>query len=345
MPVIVEKTWEYAVNILVSEVDITTRNDVLMLTLKELLTDTGSHQFIDEDSANISNTKPWVVVASSNTVTADSSDNWNSTADLVWGGSGSWIHLRQVDYFGSGDHLNMLIFLGTVTSVHQLARVQFARGADGWQNDGTTGSPPTPEVGVVVLTTKDGTTTFGDVATSGQMWGSDSVNSQAYLSYRISDDGQCGAWMVNTQNSNSAFHGWQRGNEDQARTHDWWVWGMSADANSDVLTWANLNGVAVMRSIDDSDLEIVAYTGQPVFTLGELRHADNNSGGTGNRFLAQATLHDNGRLSCFGLWTDIWWNSSANNTGDGSPVTPPATKRALGEMAIPWPSGTAMPVA
>lgn len=348
MPVTVEKTWEYVVNVVVNEADITTRNTTLMLTLKELLTDTGGHQFIDENSANISNTKPWIVVASSNSSVADSNDNWNSNSDLVWDSEASphsWIHLRQVDYFGSGDHLNLLISLGPTTSVHQLAYVAWARGADGWQNDGTTTTRPTAEVGVTPIVVKQGSTTSGSIDSSDQMWGRDSTNNQAVLHYRISDDGECGAWFTTIANGNSCFHGWQRGNEDQARNEDWWVWNMGTDSNSDVLEWANVNGTPAMHSLDDSDIKIDAYIGQPIFTLVELRHADYNSGGTGNRFLAQCTLHEDSRLSCYGILTDVWWNSSVNNTGDGSPVTPPVTKRVLGEMVIPWPSGQPMQVA
>jgi hypothetical protein len=346
MPVTPTKTWEYNINNAESAVDITTRNDQLMLLLKRLLTDTGGVQAVDDANSNISLTSPFVVVASSNDVVADSNDNWNSTADLVWGSSGSWIHLRQVDYFGVGDHLNLLIFLGTTISVHQLARVQWARGADGWQNDGSITSPPTPEVGVTVITTRDGTTTTGDVLVSDEMWGSDATNNQAVLHLRISDDGQCGAWFVCVGGAVVASHGWQRGEEDQARTNDFFVWGLGADLNSEIFTWvSNFNTLRTMRSLDNGDVEFGAFVGTPCFSGTEDQHASFNHGGTGNRFLAQAPLYDDAQFSCFGVLTDMWWNSTQEATGDGSPTTGNVTKRTVGQFAIPWPSGATMQVA
>ena len=46
----------------------------------------------------------------------------------------------------------------------------------------------------------------------------------------------------------------------------------------------------------------------------------------------------------FGLFTDQWWGADTEVTGDGSPVTPPAVRRQIGELVIPWPSGVVMTV-
>lgn len=335
------KTWEYSVNNVISAgPDIGDRNERLWLLLKNLLTDTGGYSIVDEDGAATVVTSPWVVIASSNAVTADASDNWNAQSDIVGAAAGvahSWIHLRQVDYFGAGDHLNLLLCVENNSNC-TLGRVSYVRGATGFNNDGTTTNRPTVEATKTEIVLKDGTTTSGDIKTSDQMWGTDGTNAQAVLHYRISDDGQAGAWWLTVGGNTYSFFGWQRDEEGPATEHtnDFWVWAAAKDAVTDVCIWASeFNVTNPFWSLDNGDLVINGYVTIPVADASESLFTALND--TTDKMLAQMFLVSG--TNNYGLLTDVWWGSDANSAGDQSPATPPVVRSQFGHMVVPWPSG------
>lgn len=77
---VLQKTWQFNVN----QAAITAHND-LLYKIKVAMVSFGSN--------------PWTVVGSSNSVTANSSDNWTSASSVVFQNNGaahSWIILKQV---------------------------------------------------------------------------------------------------------------------------------------------------------------------------------------------------------------------------------------------------------
>jgi len=82
-------------------------------------------------------TLPWTVVSSSDSVTADASDNWTATTNLVWNtGAHSWIVLQQ----GAGGG-QLCIDLGHAPSLAE--RAYFRWSAGGNFTGGTTTARPT----------------------------------------------------------------------------------------------------------------------------------------------------------------------------------------------------------
>lgn len=343
------KTWEYVVNLVVSEVDIATRNRQLTLQLKRALTDTGGVQAVDEAGANISLTSPWAIVASSNGVVANTSDNWSALADIVYAAAGNahaWIHLRQVDYFGAGDHLHMLLDCIPSISGNPVARMSFTRGATGYNNNGTTTNRPTHAEATSEIITRDGAATIGDEVTSDMMWGSDASNAQAILHVRISDDGLCGAVFVAVGGLIQAWHGWQAHEEpDPDVDHQFEVWSLSNDSAQDVPDWSSaLNTSAFMQSLANAGTLLASYVSNTFYNNSGTNVIASNNAST-SRMLVPAYIVNTVTTSVRSVLTDMWWGNASDTTGDGSPAMPPVTRRQVGEMVIPWPSGVSMQVA
>ena len=339
------KTWEYIVNETRSGGTLTTRNAGLWLALKQCLTNTGSLQAVDAAGANTSLSSPWVVVTSSNTVVANNSDNWNTTADIVGGGVGSWIHLRQVDYFGSGDHLNLLLAVQN-DSDGSLGYMGWVRGAIGYASSGTTGVLPAVEPGATEIQTLNGTSPGGNPGVSDVMWGSDGVNANATLHFRMSDDGQAGTWWICAGGNCIATHGWQADEEGvPGRVNPFFVWSVSQDITTEINRWTSnstWNTYALIRTLDDFDSEISLNVTMPVSGTIETPAIENNND---NRFLMPIFLVDQTNGIIHGVFTDQWWSSDAETTGDQSPSTPPVVRTQIGQMVIPWPSGVSAVVA
>lgn len=159
------KTWQatYGASLPAQNIQfITGSNDSkrLMLLIKQILTGFAL--------------SPWTVQKSSNGTVANSSDNWTTTADLVWNNAGSahsWIVLRQT---GIGATAEILIDLSnTATSS---ATIKFAPG--GFDTGGTTTAAPTAS----------GTSSTLCNNTS---WITNFTSFSGRLSVLMSTDGQC----------------------------------------------------------------------------------------------------------------------------------------------------------
>src|SRR5512137_2583886 len=84
MQLVVQKTWQYDVNHTVVGASMAAISAEVLLGIKQAMCGFASN--------------PWTVVASSNAVVANGSDNWNTVADIVWAlspGAHSWIVLEQ----------------------------------------------------------------------------------------------------------------------------------------------------------------------------------------------------------------------------------------------------------
>lgn len=344
------KTWEYSVNHVHSAANLTDRNRELWLKLKQMLTDTGSPGYLDAAGGALgSPTSPWSVIASSDGVTADATDRWSDAAtDIIGAANGvahSWIHLRQVDYFGSGDHLNMLLAVNDIANC-SLGYVALSRGALGWNLDGTATTRPTLESGAVLVVTRDGSTSSGSLRTSDVMWGGDADNNNRVISFRMSDDGQCGAWWVFSGGNCIANAGWQVDEGAPAsRVHPWGAWYGSADALTEQHNWADQwNFDNWIQTPDNSGVEVAANVGVPGFGASEQNASSLNDGFDATRMFLPAHLGIITLNAVIGVWTDLWWGSDNNSSGDQAPLTPPVVWASVGSMVIPWPSGVTMTV-
>lgn len=347
MAVTPTKTWEYSVNHVMSGADVEARNKEIFLRLKEALTDTGSPGFLDASGAALGSlTAPWTVVASSDAVTADATDRWDTVSKIVGAAAGvahSWIHLRQVDYFGSGDHLNMLIACEDIANC-SLGYVAFARGALGWNLDGTTTNRPTIEAGKVPLVTRDGLSSAGDPKSSDIVWGDDSTNDNRVLHVRISDDGKCGSWFICDSGACTAFAGWQEDEGGPSRNEPWMCWYLSDDSTAEQATRAFFEGHDYFRTLDDSNLEVNGYISSPKYGAGNASLLALNTGFDGSRFFFPPYLVYPTKTAIGGVLTDVWWGSDSDGTGDQAPTTPPVTFAKFSDIVIPWPSGTAQTI-
>ena len=111
-----QKTWHFAPNILVSEAsDTAMRAELMYQVVRRMIGNSAGDWVVQGTGAPSAPTKFWTVVASCDSVAvATGSFNWTSGASCVWANEGSahsWVHLRLVDFFGSGDHLEWVISL------------------------------------------------------------------------------------------------------------------------------------------------------------------------------------------------------------------------------------------
>ncbi len=89
-----DKTWIFKPNIILyGKANGALTGQQLMFEIKKALTIASG--WVDADNLSVTNSYPWVVEASSNATVANTSDNWNSLADLTNGTNFSWIVLRQ----------------------------------------------------------------------------------------------------------------------------------------------------------------------------------------------------------------------------------------------------------
>ena len=104
-------TWRFRANLSTSEDSDQEHRARMVFELKQSLVNLATG-WTDSSGASSVLSGTWAVVASSDGVAADATDRWAAIDDLVWETNGtahSWIVLRYVDYFGSGNNLEMLI--------------------------------------------------------------------------------------------------------------------------------------------------------------------------------------------------------------------------------------------
>lgn len=339
-------SWEHAINIqLAHGGDTGDRNRLALYRLKNAMI--GGETTYNDAGDTISMSAPFVVVASSNGSSAGAADNWASISDVNFANNASahsWIHLRLVDYFGSGDHLNLLIDCIPVQATEAIARLSWARGSAGFNNDGTTTTRPTLQSGSTEIVLKDGTATAGDGLTSDMLFGIDGTSNDLVLHFQISDDGQAGRWFAFNNGAVVAFFGWQRDEDGPSRTHDFFVWGNSSDTASDVWVWTSfLQALAFFRSLTNAGVEFGAYASGFVFTNTHDDLVDMNlSTFNSRRWMGQCLIGSpSGTIGVHSVLSDLWWGRGADANGEGGPAAG-ATFRKVGHMLTPWPAGQAM---
>ena len=196
----IQKTWEFAVNglALTNNAQGSTqahqdRREAL-LGIKQMLTNTGPHTGTF--------TTPWTVVLSSDSATADASDNWSDIADLVWrdedstGTNFSWIVLRQT---GISTTFEVLLALESDTVGDDGSQI-YASVAQAGYTGGTTNTAPTAT---------DERELRNDDGTSLGYWGSgqDAANHTPAIRYHamMSSDGECTRVLLFINTINTGF--------------------------------------------------------------------------------------------------------------------------------------------
>lgn len=340
-------SWEHVINQQIPHGGSTdTRNRTTLFRLKQALT--GALTTYDAAGSVVAMSAPFVVVASSNGTTASAADNWASVADVNHDNAGavhSWIHLRLTDYFGSGDHLHLLIDFIPATGVGAIGRVSWARGATGYNNDGTTINRPTLAAAVEIIV-RDGATTGGDSLSSDMLFGDDGGSNDVVLHFQISDDGQAGRWFVFNGGFVVAVAGWQRDEDGPAsRTNDFLVYYCSRDVTTDVWQWTSgFSSLALFRSLTNAGSEFGVYGSIPMVnsSTANILPSFNVNAFDNSRFMAKPLLFNTvGTLGCMGVLSDWWWGRTADANGEGGPVATPAFRK-VGELLTPWPVGQNM---
>lgn len=116
---------------------------------------------------------PWTVVSSSNSIVANSSDNWNSDADIVnSGGAHSWIVLEQA---GINGNFQVCIDCNNATASFQIATIVISNNAG--FTGGSTSARPTATDETVIINIGNWTGISTDIASR--------------LSVMQSSDGEC----------------------------------------------------------------------------------------------------------------------------------------------------------
>src|SRR5579885_3685790 len=167
------KTWQSLTNFSVATTgNATTDHQQTLLKVKKQLVAFGS--------------SPYSVRSSSNSVSANTSDNWNSNTDLVWNsGAHSWIVLRQT---GLGSTSDICIDLLNAT-VGSLA-IYYSPGGYATTSLSTTARPSTLNSDEVPL----GPGTFNGPVSQWISAGSSTFS--GFVNVFMSTDGQCTRWFV-----------------------------------------------------------------------------------------------------------------------------------------------------
>lgn len=345
------KTWRFVQNILISEASHTAMRQELMYQIKRRLVG---------DDAGDWTTAPsqfWVVTGSSNGTTADASDNWNSQSDMVWddpGNNHSWISLRLVDYFGSGDHLELCIALNDTNTGAIGAHMtrndggsQFSSGFTG----GTLTARPTATT-EVQLRQDQGST----ASTSGWMGLDSGTPTTRRFSMWASSDGrewrlfmftggQCPAvWAFGElQNSvdvdDTGAAGWDFpvhgiilsfdsdaelmdvGTFNNNSTADRWAIGQLSDGGGSGATY--LAHVGHIGIVDD----------QWATRSSSGNGFDNSHGWTSAPLIIDT---DKARPGIVGWLKDWWWGIDQASSGDDFPDNGSRQFVQIGQMVLPW---------
>lgn len=282
----------------------------------------GALTYVADDATPTTMTHPYVVVASSNSVTADSSDNWASKADIVSAAAGagpSWWHGRIVDYYGSGDHLHMLMSCEN-DALHAEGYVAYARGATGFNSDGDTSSKPTAAVTPNIV--RRGLVTSGNADSSDCVFGFDADFLDLLFYLKVSTDGKVMRWHFCAGGKHRTFAGFQpfQSYPGAAIAPDDFVafFASQDSATLEPLDYADvwdsipigtyLNGASALRKVDVGQ----PFTGGTSATVNAFT-ANNDLGIPG---LAQMSCSDETTSVDLGVITDLWAASDLKNTGD-----------------------------
>lgn len=323
------KTWRFVPNVLVSEVDDLTMRAELMFQIKRRLTGNSAGDWTTPPSAF------WVVVSSSDSVTADATDRWLDNGDLVWAAEASphsWILLRRVDYFGVGDHLEWLISLNGTSRNGGIGSFMTRNNGGtftGFSGGTTTARPSSLQE--VQLRPDNGAT----ASVSGWMGLDSATPTTRRFHVLASSDGQ--EWRVLFCTGGNCVALWSFGQLVEPPALDdtgvaGWDFPVAAlvyalDSDAELLTVSNFNDTSGDSHYAIGELNTpsthLAHVGTLALTTDEfvIRMVANNSFDGSVPFTSQPLILDTDqvRSGLMGYVKDQWWGLQLNNTADDYP--------------------------
>lgn len=321
------------------------RNREALLELKRMLVGTYDAETLSGSTVSLSS--PWEVIASSNGASVGG-DLWSSLSDIVHHNAGtahSWIHLRQNNFFGAGDHLHLL--LDCIGTSFQVMHPFLTRGTKGFNEDGTTTNRPTlAEDAVVQL--RSGTTTSGTISTSAAAFPPNWVTDDLILHLQQTADGQHGRVFMFVSGGLTHWFGWQA-DESGPSNRDWPFWAWWAGRNSsgdDILIADNTFFASVsnnlFRSINNSDDAVACHVSYPTFGNASMTSfAENAFDAT--RWLAPLWIGSSASpIGVHSVIRDIYW--SRNDTNGLRTVIDGQDFRQVSATLVAWPNNLSMEV-
>jgi hypothetical protein len=325
-----EHTWRFKVNQAYATSGVAlTDNRTLLLGIKNALTSgTG---WTDSSGAITTLSNPWTVVASSNSITANSADNWSNITNLVWNsGYHSWIVLRQSKI--NDMNIELCIDLNVIdSSGYQLSLISsLGEGFD-------VSSPST-------LTRPTATDEVVHLASAGWLTNNTSPFSSV-LNIEISDDGYCNRLWIYVANVIKCF--WQFDRPKETVT-GWTNPAINTMCSTLEPTYAVLNDVArgyikATNFLGKTGNANCYYTTSFYVsgTVGE-RQTTVNSLSNAWPFtsigLASMTTGFYGR---HGKLSDIWFGSTTPANGDTYPSSGTLKQFVqAGDIILPWNQST-----
>jgi hypothetical protein len=330
-----QKTWEFDVNNNFIGSDQYDLRQKLLLGIKNALID------------GVTFTVPWTVRYSCDSTTAGSAgdgvDHWSASTDVVWEPSGSvhsWIVLRQTDYFGSGNHLEMLIDCEQGASGDNYAAIGVYLSNTAFSG-GTTGTRPTATGEWSVIAS-------GGSEVTSNWQGLDSVQTTKSFHMMASDDGE--EWRILISDNTYVVAIWAIG-KPLSPPSGWspacWALIYGQDTNSSTVTTdTNLStaGTLRVRCTDDTRGDF-----QCLFTAESMASSATQpvaSSAVANTFDASRPFINFGLYSSTGAATgymggvkDMWWSLESDGTGATYPVAQPDFIN-VGGLCLPWDGAT-----
>lgn len=257
------------------------------------------------DSAGAAKTlsTPWTVVASSNGTVADTSDNWNTNADMVFttpGTAHSWIVLRQTGI--SGQNYEVCLDCKSTNQYLISAYISYA----GFNVSS-------------LVTTRRPVATDEQAAFDDTSWFNGTATFSAVLNFAVTDDGQCTRWWGLIGGASKGFWLFDRPKNAVAGWTNPAMYCMQAPGplytyvNDNAWTGARINGVNTFVYLSSE-----FYNGMAV---GQAQTAVNSISSEYpiNRVgIACIQTRSYGRQ---GEISDLWWTSTTPVVGDTFPAT------------------------
>lgn len=311
---VLEKTYTFSVNELHGGVDPQTDHEEMLFAIKDRFTSYAN--------------SPWTVHSSSNASSAGISDYWASAADVNWSYTGAhgWIVLTMPN----GGQV-LLDCQGNFGNDGRQISVYYSPSGIFDASGATTSTPPTAA---------DQTTVFFN-----DFWFTNQGTAQSYrLHFIHSNDGQNSMVIGFHNNINKMFMGSLKV-QDPVPGWDYpHVFHMVADVNNDHMTYAKLRAAQLFYSRTKTVAGMnfagaLTCEGFVSNAIGEEASAANAFSNDWPMSPIGFASNATGARGRHGRIADLWYGSTALNSGDTieeNPVAPTRSFAQFGDLIVPW---------
>lgn len=333
------KTWQFDVNNQVLA-DATQEGDnnnapddkrTLLFEIKEFLTNAASGA--------------WTVVASAGgngtgfvagTPVADATDNWLAFDDLRWNApktaNRSWIVLRQTDFFGSGQHLEVCIDCVHTSTAQDGGLLDILMSRAGFTGFTSLNARPTATDEVSILL--DGTWAGPNNDPTGRTWrwhGMISTDGKATRVVIHLNDNPI-SWFI-VQAPANAVTGW-----NSPVIADWASTGATTGT---INSFSNYHDLALLHTINTAGLQFgdrlfMTSEGFGASAAGEVFTVANQVDGNFGFFPMGVASTQPGFIGRHADVDDLWWGNANTNEGDTFPLAATRLFVQFGDMIFPW---------